>query len=65
MGPLLPFGVRSFWDLVGVGPRGTKGLGTGLDIKWSKMFDCRLCKLNYRITRNFPRNISGSIGYKT
>ena len=29
----VPFGFRSYWDLVGVRPRGfgTKGLGTGLD----------------------------------
>ena len=29
----VPFGFRSYWDLVGVGTRGlgTKGLGTGLD----------------------------------
>ena len=29
----VPFSFRSYWDLVGVGPRGfgTKGLGTGLD----------------------------------
>ena len=29
----VPFGFSSYWDLVGVGPRGfgTKGLGTGLD----------------------------------
>ena len=30
---LVPFGFRSYWDLVGVGHRGfgNKGLGTGLD----------------------------------
>ena len=29
----VPFGFSSYWDLLGVGPRGfgTKGLGTGLD----------------------------------
>ena len=29
----VPFGFISYWDLVGVGPRGfrTKGLGIGLD----------------------------------
>ena len=29
----VPFGFRSYWDLVGVGPRGfwDLGLGTGLD----------------------------------
>ena len=32
----VPFGFSSYWDLVGVGPRGfgTKGLGTGLDNKF-------------------------------
>ena len=28
---LVPFGFRSYWDLVGVGVFGNKGLGTGLD----------------------------------
>ena len=35
---LVPFGFRSYWDLVGVGHRGlgNKGLGTGLDNQLEK-----------------------------
>ena len=32
----VPFGFRSYWDLVGVGPRG--GLGKGLDNKFYEDF---------------------------
>ena len=44
----VPFGFSSYWDLVGVGPRGfgTKGLGTGLDNSEAVALILRLVLIN-------------------
>ena len=55
----VPFGFRSYWDLVGVGPRGfgTKGLGTGLDNKAFLIIN--IFKYNYfQVFSLFIRNFN-------
>ena len=52
----VPFGFRSYWDLVGVGPRGfgTYGLGTGLDNIFKK-YDILLTGPTDKMSKVFLR----------